>query len=971
MPQFFAALGAAIGGTGGAFLIMYAPQLAYAAMLIGTAAYSNYKSAKAKREARAQFNAAQVDRLVNVSSTVAQQELVLGRVRKGGFVFFRGSSGTHKERFTVLIALAAHEIDGVETIFLNEQAVTLDGNGWVQEAPYHDVKREFAYTSSGSPEPPDAIPGTFFDFEGSAGYERYVHTYRARIRIHLGAPGQVASSDVLANFPGMWADQPKATNTAYLECDFFYDEGTFSNGAPNVTAVIRGARCFDPRTGTTVFSENPSIHARHVLTHSAFGRRSVVTAAEDARIIAAANACDTPEPTYTGSAKLYRSSIVIPYGTPTKDIFDNLAQAMGGQWAYAAGQLFLRPGTYSAPVMSLTEVDLAVVERTSDGQRSSSPIVISPHKARNEKFNRVVPRIWDSSRDYLQTDLTAIEPDNLITRDGSVISKTVDMPAVFFNDQAAHIAAIMIRDARDPLVFSVAVKMSAYKLQVFDIVEWTLARFGWTTPKQFVVIGRKWNGNGSITLTFKETHANIFVPGAWILTGGYSQNTELPKPWILPTPVITSITSGTDELFIQGDGTIASRVNFQYSVDGDASLTGFDIQYSRIDVVSWQTVNTLSDERQVYIYGLQDGSNLIFRVRARNSLTKGDWSTHQRHTVIGKSEPPPPFDVFSVGSQPDGTRQFNFGYTVTQTPLDWAGAKIRYVPGNNPTADWDSALELEDKDTFYTASPIERNAPLAGQWTFFCRSRDTSKILSTSKVFVITLPARRTGDVYDEWVEADAEWPGTKTDCVVTPDNILVAVDSATWNTFLNSWGSGSTSAWTSSPATVISYIMERDLGSVVAGSIDVDLTATGDVLIELSTSDDGISWSAYGAGSASFASRYLRVRVTVTASIPAPVPSISKLNWQINAFLQSEYINNVDISILSGSQRIGVGDIRVPINNSYTFIKRVDITIEDASAGSWSYQRIDNSATGPRFQFKLNGVLTDPTYVDFYIEGL
>src|SRR5690606_27693509 len=62
--------------------------------------------------------------------------------RKGGAIYFRGSAGTHKETFLAHLALAGHEIDAVETVYLNDKAVTLDANGNVLTAPYAQTRRE-------------------------------------------------------------------------------------------------------------------------------------------------------------------------------------------------------------------------------------------------------------------------------------------------------------------------------------------------------------------------------------------------------------------------------------------------------------------------------------------------------------------------------------------------------------------------------------------------------------------------------------------------------------------------------------------------------------------------------------------------------------------------------------------------------------------------------------------------------------
>jgi hypothetical protein len=144
-------LGAALLGAGagaiGAAVMFYAAEIATVAILAGGLAYSQSQKSKAERAARAAYNAAQVDRLVNVSSSIASRELVMGRVRKGGAIFFKGSVGADNSKFVMCIALAAHEIDAVETIYLNDVPVTLDGSGYVQEEPYRIAKLESAQES--------------------------------------------------------------------------------------------------------------------------------------------------------------------------------------------------------------------------------------------------------------------------------------------------------------------------------------------------------------------------------------------------------------------------------------------------------------------------------------------------------------------------------------------------------------------------------------------------------------------------------------------------------------------------------------------------------------------------------------------------------------------------------------------------------------------------------------------------------
>jgi hypothetical protein len=106
MPTFVAAAIAWVAGTTVTTGILVA---AYAVTLLGTLALSQYQKRKAERAARAQFDAAQVDRFTNMPLTVAPRELVVGRLRKGGTPFFRSSVGPFKDTFVMTIALASHD----------------------------------------------------------------------------------------------------------------------------------------------------------------------------------------------------------------------------------------------------------------------------------------------------------------------------------------------------------------------------------------------------------------------------------------------------------------------------------------------------------------------------------------------------------------------------------------------------------------------------------------------------------------------------------------------------------------------------------------------------------------------------------------------------------------------------------------------------------------------------------------------
>ena len=987
MPAVFAAIGAAIGGQAGAFLIMYSTQLATAAYVLGTAAFSNAQRSRARRQALAQYNAAQVDRLANVASTTGKRQLVLGRCRVGGDVFFRGSVGAHNEKFVMAVAMAGHEIDAVEQIWFNDQAVTLDVDGWVQDEPYARTTRETRtlYSSLNQPAPAaptEAVAGTIRQIDGADGgsgqttFQIDVFTSYARVRWQLGTEDQAAHPQLLADFPTLWTADHRARGVAYLVVELFYDETAFPSGIPNVTATVRGARCFDPRTSTTVFTENPAIQARHVLLHPYFGKRTSLTAAEEARMVAAANACDVSHNYGAGAVPMYRSAYVCEFGTAARDVLDDLAQAMGGQWAHAAGEFHIRAGVYTAPVMSLTAADLATTTRAEDGSESSQPVAISTHRARVDKLNSITPVVWDAAQSYQRTPLTPLAPAALVAADGAVLSQEVDMPAVFYGQQAQHVAGISLRDARDPLIISAPFTLRAWPLELFDTVALTMPRYGWSS-KPFTVLGRSLNADGRVDLTLKETAAAIYQPDASFVPSGYAQNTALPDPWNIAAPVLYTPESGTAHLLLQADGTVVSRVRVSWAPVADVSVLqagGLLLEWAPLlgdgQPLAWQALPLINPaDGGAYIADAQDGARIVIRARLRNSLALGNWSLVQYHTVVGKTEPPPPFDVFDIRAQPDGTRQYNYGYTTTQRPVDWQGAEIRYLPGTVGSPVWESMAPLQDDQTFYTASPVELNAPLEGTWTFACRSRDTTGNISTALVRSITLARRRSGSTYQE-VPHDPAWPGTLSS-LVRVGAVLEAASATTWATLPSTWDAWT--QWAVSPASTGNYITPGvDLETVVAGQVDATVQALGTVTVELSTSANGATWGAWQPAANVFTARWVRLRITVAATGPAPLATLQRLEWRVSAEIQREYLNDVVISGLTGLYRLGTGDVRAPITGTYVVIRNATATVQDSRAGAWTVTRVDKSTTtGPRFRFYLDGVLTDPQFTDFEIEGI
>ena len=888
--------------------------------------------------------------MVNVGGTVAPRMLVLGRARVGGHVFMRGSGGANKEKFTMLVALAAHEIDAVEQLWLNDTPVTVDGAGWVQTAPYMQTRTESFFIAVGEVAPGEVV--TVVDTPGGLGVQITVTSPKARIRAYLGAAGQTADAQVMADFPDLWNSAHRAQGTAYLVCEFFYDETAFPSGIPNVTATVRGARCFDPRTSTTVWTENPALHMRHLLTHPHFGKRAGVTAAEDARISAAANACDVGYNYGAGHVPMYRSGLVLPFGTAARDALDDLAQAMAGQWAYAAGEFHVRAGVYTAPVLALTEADLAVVQRDASGAVSQQGISISTHAARAEQFNTVTPRIWEQAQNYKQVVLAPVKGSALIAADGVELAQEVDLPAVFYGQQAQHVVGVMMRDARDPLTVSAPFKLRAYPLELFDTITLTLPRYGWA-GKLFQVVGRQWTLGGAIALTLKETSAAIFQPDAAFVASGYADNTALPRPWDIAPPANLQATSGTAELIKQADGTIITRVRVTWSPIADLTLTqggSVEVQWALpAATLVWTSATTSAVDTQLHLTGTPDGETILIRARSRNSLAVSDWGTQIAHAVIGKTAPPANVQAVSVS-----------GATVTWTPVqepDLAGYLLRFQYGENTW--WDSAGPLHEG--VITESPYTLERVPEGPCTVLVKAVDTSGNVSQDPVFSFyNFPGYSVSNILLS-TDQHPTFPGTTTAGTLTAGELLAnALDDFYSPPDGPMYLPSAEAMYLPSQYAAMAY--EFAVTPADPGTLALQLVITGDYRVEFQTGgaepmyepvgdamfspvDEALfgtpsAWSLWPGSLEVDGSVQVRFRITLASG---------ELRGEITEV--TAVLDVPDITERLAAVAIASGGTRLPITRSYAVIKTVHLTVHSGATAT-SARIVDKNPTlGPLVQ--------------------
>jgi hypothetical protein len=203
-----------------------------------------------KKPEQPSFASQSSDRTLSVRQPITTRTTVYGRVKVGGPILFIHTTDSNNW-FHMIVGLASHEIEAIDDVYFDDEKIGLDG------------------------------------INGTGKYQD-----KAYVTKHLGSPGQAADAGLLADCPDVWTSNDKLSGIAHLYIKLKFDNDVFPNGIPNIAAIIRGKKVYDPRSSTTVYSTNPALCIRDYLSDAKLGMSFTSAEFDDASFIAAANICD-------------------------------------------------------------------------------------------------------------------------------------------------------------------------------------------------------------------------------------------------------------------------------------------------------------------------------------------------------------------------------------------------------------------------------------------------------------------------------------------------------------------------------------------------------------------------------------------------------------------------------------------------------------------------------------------------------
>jgi hypothetical protein len=270
---------------------------------------------------------------------------------------------------------------------------------------------------------------------------------------------------------------------------------------------------------------------------------------------------------------------------------------------------------------------------------------------------------------WITQDYPPIIGNGFITEDGNVEQALdLELPFTTSSATAQRLAKLTLFRGREQMTFSAEFGLNAFDVEVGEIIDLDMDRYGWT-GKEFEVIGWQLKANEDagdlrVMLTLRETSEAAFDWNAEE-SDIIGNDTNLPDPFGgLAINNLTASGGGRT----QGDGTFINSAILNWDDVTNSFLDHYEVEWKPLaDSVYSATTADLSD---IEISPVIDGVEYIFRVRAVTVAgVKGPYSTVQFTGGGDETAPGLPTNISATG---------HFEYIS----IDWtnpADADLNYV----------------------------------------------------------------------------------------------------------------------------------------------------------------------------------------------------------------------------------------------------------------------------------------------------
>lgn len=453
---------------------------------------------------------------------LAPRQIIYGECRVGGTMVHIETSGTDNYLLHMVVAIAGHEIESLETLRINDINATTTTSTVNGSTVYTVTNSDFTNTDNDN------------NF-GSGRLVRYSFEDGSQTAVNGFMDAQLASMGTSDKFLGV----------AYVYIQMVFDAEKFGGGQPAISFKVKGKNVYDPRTGANATTDlqrsNPALIIRDYLTDTQYGIKAKASEINDTTnaggIASAANTCDQQVTLADGSTqeRRYTANGFTSFSANGNGVLESVLSSMAGKMSYVNGEFTVFAGASQTPSLTITDNELL------------APIAVSTNSSSGDLFNSVKPVYVDAALNYVSTDAEVYQDSTFLNADtpsgestaNYVKQMEVTLPFTVTDTMAQRLGRIALKSQRQTTTLSVMVSLQFMRLQPNDWVYLTNDRLGYN-QKVFEVLSTNMemiqDGEVPIIATrleLKEVEASVFnfatndyttgqAEGSDVSTGDYS-----------------------------------------------------------------------------------------------------------------------------------------------------------------------------------------------------------------------------------------------------------------------------------------------------------------------------------------------------------------------------------------------------------------------------------------------------------------
>lgn len=444
---------------------------------------------------------------LRTGSTLARQ-IIYGKAKTAGSLVYAVESTltATNDKLWLVIALADHECEGLEAVYVNGRAVTLTS-------------------------------GVVTDYNEGSPATNYM-----KLRFYAGTSTQTADG-ALDAASTEWTSSHRGRGVCYVVLELLWNPDLYDSGIPDFEFLVKGRPLYDPRldpaqpggssgghaiatestweftAGGVDIGSNPALQLYDYLRGIEVGSQRIggmkidadtITVAE---VMAAANVCEESVSLAAGGTESrYLSGVVISTEATHRDNVQVIMAAMAGDLHDHGGRLRMFAGEARTPVLGITDDDIV---RSVQYREKAEPQSWewSKDSGRDERVNTVRGRYVAPTLLYRADEYPERTAASYLTADGGLeLPGSLDLLAVQSKTQAQRLAEIYLRRSRWPGKLTFSGIPALVELESGDWVTVSSERQGWTggSAKTFEVESTARHPTGHVRLVLQEMDSTIF-----------------------------------------------------------------------------------------------------------------------------------------------------------------------------------------------------------------------------------------------------------------------------------------------------------------------------------------------------------------------------------------------------------------------------------------------------------------------------